>query len=177
MAKKTIISDFSALKGKITFSDKTPDSKMPMKVKPAAVTPKPKVSDNGLNVGKSIVQMDSSLRGTIIGLGKTVRIELEDGLVIESAYGGFAVTDKTEIASLKETKVKTEKASITTKRTTPINPDGSMSIDLHIEAIPGGTSVPDEDHIHPRYRRRHIKSCNPKGNGRSPCPQMQLFSW
>ena len=28
MAKKTIISDFSALKGKVTFSEKTPDTKL-----------------------------------------------------------------------------------------------------------------------------------------------------
>ena len=28
MAKKTIISDFSALKGKVTFSEKTSDAKM-----------------------------------------------------------------------------------------------------------------------------------------------------
>ena len=28
------------------------------------------------------------------------------------------------------------------KRTTPMNPDGSLTIDLHIEAIPGGIGVP-----------------------------------
>ena len=142
MSKKIFISDFSDLKGKVSFSEKTSDAKEPMKVTPAAATQKPKVSDNGLRIGQSIVMMDSSLRGTIKGLGKTVRIELEDGLVIESAYGGFAVTDMAEIASLKETKVKAKKASTTTKRTSPINPDGSLTIDLHIEAISGGTCVP-----------------------------------
>ena len=86
--------------------------------------------------------MDSNLRGRIIGLGKTIRIELEDGLVIESAYGEFAVTDKAEIASHKETKVKAKKTSVGHRRSTPVNPDGSLSIDLHIEAIPGGTSIP-----------------------------------
>lgn len=86
--------------------------------------------------------MDSNLRGKIIGLGKTVRIELEDGLVIESAYGEFAVTDKAEIPSLKETKVKAKKTNMEPKRSTPINPDGSLTIDLHIEAIPGGINVP-----------------------------------
>jgi len=92
--------------------------------------------------GQSVVLMDSNLRGKIIGLGKTVRIELEDGLVIESAYGEFAVTDNAEIASLKETKVKAKKTCTGPKRSAPINPDGSMTIDLHIEAIPGGTGVP-----------------------------------
>ena len=84
MARKTIISDFSALKGKVTFSEKTPDIKVSTKVTPAAA-PKPKESDMGLKTGQSVVLMDSNLRGKIIGLGKTVRIELEDGLVIESA--------------------------------------------------------------------------------------------
>ena len=142
MAKKTIISDFSALKGKVTFSEKGSDAKMSTKVTPAAAPPKPKVSnDDGLKVGQSVVLMDSDLRGKIIGLGKTVRIELEDGLVIESAYGEFAVTDKEEIASLKETKVKAKKTGMQSKQTTR-NPDGSLNIDLHIEAILGGANVP-----------------------------------
>jgi hypothetical protein len=86
--------------------------------------------------------MDSDHRGRIIWLGKTVKIELEDGLVIESAYGEFAVTAKEEIASLKEAKVKSKKNTTVSKRPVPINPDGSLTIDLHIEAIPGGISVP-----------------------------------
>ena len=141
MAKKTIISDFSALKGKVSFSEKTSSAKVSPKVTPAAA-PKPKESDMGLKTGQSVVLMDSNLRGKIIGLGKTVRIELEDGLVIESAYGEFAVTDKSEIASLKETKVKAKKTSVGHRRSTPMNSDGSLTIDLHIEAIPGGASVP-----------------------------------
>ena len=140
MAKKTIISDFSALKGKVTFSEKIPDIKVSTKVTPAAA-PKPKESDMGLKTGQSVVLMDSNLRGKIIGLGKTVRIELEDGLVIESAYGEFAVTDKSEIASLKEMKVKAKKTCTKSKQIT-FNPDGSLTIDLHIEAIPGGRNIP-----------------------------------
>ena len=131
MAKKTIISDFSALKGKVTFSEKTSDVKV-----------SPKDSNDGLKTGQSVVLMDSDHRGKIIGLGKTVKIELEDGLVIESAYGEFAVTAKEEIASLKEAKVKSKKNTTVSKRPVPINPDGSLTIDLHIEAIPGGISVP-----------------------------------
>ena len=143
MAKKNIISDFSALKGKVTFSEKTSDSKMTPKVTPTAVEQKPKVAEEGLKVGQSVVLMDSNLRGKIIGLGKRVRIELEDGLVIESAYGEFAVTDKAEIASLKETKVKVKKTGSASKHTKPaFSSDGSLTVDLHIEAIPRGTSVP-----------------------------------
>ena len=141
MAGKTIISDFSALKGKVTFSEKTSGAKVSPKVTPSVVAQKSKISDKGLKEGQSVVLMDSNLRGKIIGLGKTVRIELEDGLVIESAYGEFAVTDKAEIASLKETKVKEKKTCTKSKQIT-FNPDGSLTIDLHIEAIPGGTCVP-----------------------------------
>lgn len=140
MAKKTIISDFSALRGKVTFSEKVSDVKASPKVMPAAA--KHKESNKGLKIGQSVVLMDSNLRGKIVGLGKTVRIELEDGLVIESAYGEFAVTDNAEIASLKETKVKAEKTCTASKRSVPVNPDGTITIDLHIEAIPGGLSVP-----------------------------------
>ena len=140
MARKTIISDFSALKGKVTFSEKSSGAKVPPKVTPAA--PKTKESDMGLKIGQSIVLMDSDLRGRIIGLGKTVRIELEDGLVIESAYGEFAVTDKAEIASLKDTKVKAKKTITTSKLANHTDPDGSLTIDLHIEAIPGGRNIP-----------------------------------
>ena len=141
MAKKTIISDFSALKGKVSFSEMIPDIKVSTKVTPAAA-PKPKESDMGIKTGQSVVLMDSNLRGKIIGLGKTVRIELEDGLVIESAYGEFAVTDKSEIASLKETKVNTKKTITASKQAKQTNPDGSLTIDLHIEAIPGGRNIP-----------------------------------
>ena len=132
MAKKTIISDFSALKGNVTFSEKTSDAKV-----------SPKVSEDGLKVGQSVVLMDSNLRGKIVELGKKVKIELEDGLVIESTYGEFAVTDKAEIASLKETKVKAKKTSLASKQAkAAVSPDGSLIVDLHIEAIPGGTNVP-----------------------------------
>ena len=42
MAKKSIISDFGALKGKVSFSEKT------------------EISDVGLKVGQSVVMMESS---------------------------------------------------------------------------------------------------------------------
>lgn len=142
MAKQNIISDFSALKGKISFSEKTPDTRTSSKCTPVATEQKPEISDEGIKVGQGVALMDSNLRGRIVGLGKTVRIELEDGLIIESAYGEFAVTDKSEIASLRETKVKATKTGIVPKRSAPANPDSSLTIDLHIEAIPGGRNIP-----------------------------------
>ena len=50
MARKTIISDFRALKGKVTFSESTSDAKMPMKVIPSTAQ-KPKEPDKGLKIG------------------------------------------------------------------------------------------------------------------------------
>ena len=143
MAGKTIISDFSALKGKVSFSDKTNAIRKPSKDTPA-VASECKESDKSLRIGCSVVLMDSNLRGIIVGLGKTVRIELEDGLVIESAYGEFAVTDKAEITSLKEAKIKAKKDVRTSCHAKPsVNTDGSLTVDLHIETIPGGMSVPE----------------------------------
>ena len=165
MAKKTIISDFSALKGKVTFSEKGSDAEMSTKDRTEAAQ-KSKVSDVGIKVGQSIVLMDSNLRGKIIGIGKTVRIELEDGLVIESGYGEFAVTDKAEIASLKDSKVKTRQTSNAAKRSVPVNPDGSLTVDLHIEAIPGGTSVPKGQQLQfqmDTFRRIIRDNANRKG--------------
>ena len=109
MAKKLIISDFSALKGKVSFSEKSSEAKMSPKVTPISAPDKPKVSEEGLKIGQSVILMDSDLRGKIVSLGRMVKIELEDGLTIDAAYGEFAVTREHEISALKETKVKQKK--------------------------------------------------------------------
>ena len=126
MAKKNIISDFSALKGKMTFSEK-----------------KITVSKNAkvLQVGQKVVLMDSDLRGTIVSIGRTVGIELEDGLVLQAAYGEFAVTHEGEISALKQSKVKIKKTYQGSKVSAQAS-SGVLSVDLHIEAIPGGRGVP-----------------------------------
>ena len=128
MSKKAILTDFSALKGKITLSE---DKDI--------TTPQPKAEESHLKVGQQVVLMDSSLRGHIVALGKRVGIELEDGLLIEASYGEFAVTDNTELERLKSSKVKHH---ATSPRTPRPKTSGSLEIDLHIEAIPGGRSVP-----------------------------------
>ena len=128
MSKKAILTDFSALKGKITLSEGKD-----------ITTPQPKAEESHLKVGQQVVLMDSSLRGHIVALGKRVGIELEDGLLIEASYGEFAVTDNTELERLKSSKVKHH---ATSPRTPRPKTSGSLEIDLHIEAIPGGRSVP-----------------------------------
>lgn len=134
MAKKPIISDFSALKGKVSFSEQTPASKeseLPKSMQP---------EDGVLKVGMNVVLMDSDLRGKIVTLGKTVGIELEDGMIIQAAYGEFAVTDKAEIDALKQSKARGKKTSAGSSG--KVSGSGVLTVDLHIEAIPGGRSVP-----------------------------------
>ena len=141
MAKKIIISDFSALKGKVSFSEKSSEAKMSPKVTPTSAPDKPKVSEEGLKVGQSVVLMDSDLRGKIVSLGRTVKIELEDGLAIDAAYGEFAVTCYHELSALKQTKVK-HKQTTSSKKPASLSGADTLVVDLHIEAIPGGRSIP-----------------------------------
>ena len=141
MAKKTIISDFSALKGKVSFSERSSDAKMSRKVTPAEVSQKPKLSDDGLTVGQSVVLMDSDLRGKIVSLGRSVKIELEDGLIIDAAYGEFAVTRDHEVSALMQTSVK-HKQITSSKKPAVLSGSDALVVDLHIEAIPGGRTTP-----------------------------------
>ena len=95
-----------------------------------------------LKIGQDVVLIDSNLRGTIISLGRTVGIELEDGLIIETSYGEFAVTDKQEISVLRQSKVKFPKKSLPVRsKKSPAN-SSMLTVDLHIEAIPDGRSIP-----------------------------------
>lgn len=142
MAKKTVINDFSALKVKVNFQERkpvVPETKP--SVRPVSATT---AKESSLKIGQSVVLMDSDLRGRIVSIGRKVGIELEDGLVIEASYGEFAVTSLSELSSLKETKVKAKKDDVrkTSSSGALSSNGGSISIDLHIEAIPGGRSIP-----------------------------------
>lgn len=138
MAKKNIISDFASLKGKISFTEKTPAAL----AKDEKKNDKPESkSENVLRKGQKVVLMDSDLRGRIVSLGRTVGIELEDGLTVQAAYGEFAVTDEEELSALKHSKVKARKTPAPAGRLSKPS-SGILSVDLHIEAIPGGNSIP-----------------------------------
>ena len=141
MAKKNIISDFSGLKGKVSFSEKSSATKISQKVTPTSAPDKPKVSEEGLKIGQSVILVESDLRGKIVSLGRMVKIELEDGLTIDATYGEFAVTREHEISALKETKVMQKKTS-SAKKQANISGANPLVIDLHIEAIPGGRNIP-----------------------------------
>lgn len=139
MAKKNVISDFGSLKGKVTFSEKSP---VVEKAVEKEVSKPAKKQENALKVGQKIVLMDSDLRGTIVSLGRTVGIELEDGLTIQAAYGEFAVTEDHEIHALKHSKVKVKRTSAPSRVASASPSASTLSVDLHIEAIPGGRNVP-----------------------------------
>ena len=146
MTKKNLITDFKALKGMISYSDPKPESG---KSSPKVKQKKPGKSDEVierpnetvLEVGQKVVLMDADLRGKIISLGKTVGIELEDGLHIKVAYGEFAVTSDSELTALKQTSVKSKEKNPKKKQITQSS--NSLTVDLHIEAIPGGNNIPE----------------------------------
>ena len=141
MAKKDLITDFKALKGMISYSEPKPEQ--PKSQKPEVVKSEietEKSTGTILKVGQSVVLMDADLRGKIISLGKTVGIELEDGLHIKVAYGEFAVTSDSELSALKQASVKSKEK--TPKRSQPAASSNMLSVDLHIDAIPGGNSIP-----------------------------------
>ena len=140
MAKqKTIISNFGDLKGKVTFSDKKPVAKpLPQEM----TSPQKSKEESILKIGQHVVLMDANLRGTIISLGKTVGIELEDGLTIDAAYGEFAVTDKKEMSTLRQSKAKPKKTISSVRSKTSSANSNMLTVDLHIDAIPDGKSIP-----------------------------------
>jgi hypothetical protein len=146
VAKKTIITDFRSLKGKVSFSDNTSDARILPKVTSAKVSHESKVSDDVLKVGQSVVLMDSDLRGKIVSISKKVKIELEEGLIIDAAYGEFAVTQDHELSALKQTKVK-QKKTTSSKKPTTLSGNNALVVDLHIEAIPGGRNIPKGERL------------------------------
>ena len=150
MSKKKVISDFGDLKGKISFSEDSGSVPVTeLSEVQTGRTGKARESKQGeLHVGQSVVLMDSDLRGKIVRLGKRVTIELEDGLMIEAAYGEFAVTNETEISALKHTRAKAgKKTEVKVSKPTRYTGKPELTVDLHIEAIPGGRSVPKGKHL------------------------------
>lgn len=148
MAKKDIITDFGELKGKVFFSEK-PHAAAPKTSKTSKAPKENQAAEphephpETIKVGQNVVLMDSDLRGKIISLGgKSAVIELEDGMTIQVAYGEFAVTNETEVSVLKHIRLKPSKSSASTKQSSVPAPCGTLTIDLHIESIPGGRNVP-----------------------------------
>ena len=150
MSKKKVISDFGDLRGKISFSEVSDSATGtdPSEVQAGRAGQARETKQGELHVGQSVVLMASDLRGKIVRLGKRVTIELEDGLMIEAAYGEFAVTCETEISALKQTRAKAgKKTEVKVSKPTRYTGKPELTVDLHIEAIPGGRSVPKGKHL------------------------------
>lgn len=118
-----------------------------MKTIPVADT----LSIENYQVGQKVVLMDANLRGTLVSLGRRAVIELEDGLTIEAAYGEFVITQAEELSSLEHTAVSrrahkpaSKKSSTAAHSQLPEKQTGpkQISVDLHIEKIPGGKQIP-----------------------------------
>ena len=96
-----------------------------------------------MKAGQQVVLMDSSDRGVIVGIGKhSIKIELEDGLVIEAVPGEFALTCADEEQQMKSSHpTLREKGNTTEKKNVKIS-KGTLTVDLHIERLAGGRSIP-----------------------------------
>ena len=55
-----------------------------------------------LNIGDSVIFMDSDLRGKIISVSPKTEVELEDGFVIQAYPGEFFVVDPSEVKKLEQ---------------------------------------------------------------------------
>lgn len=117
-----------------------------------------------LNIGDSVIFMDSDLRGKIISVSPKTEVELEDGFVIQAYPGEFFVVDPSEVKKLEQissVQKSKEHKSATSSSKAPLNKH--ITIDLHIEAIPSGkktpqgTQLPFQLDYFRRVLRSHLK--------------------
>lgn len=98
-------------------------------------------------VGQHVVFMDSDLRGEIVSLGKTLRVKIDEDMVIDADPCEITVTFESEEKVLRELpagsqvrKERADEASLVRKSRQVTS--GHMTVDLHIDALPGGHGVP-----------------------------------
>lgn len=101
---------------------------------------------NPVKPGMKVVLMDSEHRGKVLSAGRNVKIELEDGLVIDAEYGEFAVTDPAEEKLLLGTAgYPAAGTKENVRRSFPENVrqtgNYEMEVDLHMEALSSGHPV------------------------------------
>lgn len=96
-----------------------------------------------LRPGQHVVMVDSDLEGTVLSLGKKVRVETEDGLVIEAGYSEVAPADLQEERQMVSGVMKPGRRE-KMAGATPLRPryTNTLTIDLHIGALPGGICCP-----------------------------------
>lgn len=106
-----------------------------------------------LRAGQRVVLMDSDVRGTVVELGRTVKVQTEDGLVLEAAYNEIVMADAEEELMMSGAVPKSPKPDLRHGKECSGGKgshgndryggrySNNISVDLHIDALPGGHSV------------------------------------
>lgn len=98
--------------------------------------------ERGLREGMAITLMDSSDRGTIKAIWKDhVDIEI-DGLTFTAGFGEFIVNDAAEDERMRRS-IFRDKDRKEQKKAASQGVPGEITVDLHIERIPGGMDAPE----------------------------------
>ena len=97
-----------------------------------------------MKTGQHVILMDSNDRGVILSIGKhSVKIELEDGLVIEAVPGEFALTNEDEEKQMKSFVSVSDKTTYASGRRKKTSTERILTVDLHIESLAGGSQIPE----------------------------------
>lgn len=139
------LSELKAVRGK--FRD-TPESLPPKPSRPSKSTDKksPERKENvqaEFTKGQKVMMMDSNDIATIVSVDKASCLLEMDGLEFEVGYGEFLpINYEEDIALRKSVASKTVTATRTAARH---KVSGELTIDLHLEKIPGGRGVPERN--------------------------------
>lgn len=101
-----------------------------------------------LKVGQHVVFMDSDMRGVIVSVGRTVKVKIDEEMVIDADPCELAVTFESEEKVLRELPAggqarrgrTVEESSY--MRLSHQGGSSHLTVDLHIDALPGGHGVP-----------------------------------
>lgn len=98
--------------------------------------------NEGLAIGQKVRMMDTNDTATIIGFGKDY-YELEyDGLVIRAVRSEFIPVNPEEDRKLRSS-IPSKRSKVTEEETHPVDPLAELTVDLHIERIPGSDGIPE----------------------------------
>lgn len=98
--------------------------------------------------GQHVVFMDSDMRGVIVSVGRTVRVKIDEDMVIDADPSELAVTFESEEKVLRELPAGGQARRGRTveepsyMRMSHQGGSGHLTVDLHIDALPGGHGVP-----------------------------------
>ncbi len=96
-----------------------------------------------MKTGQTVVLMDSNDRGVIRSIGKnSIKIELEDGLIIEAVPGEFAITCAEEERQMQISSPASGKKDIPASKHKSSSFKNTITVDLHIESLEGGKNLP-----------------------------------